>query len=48
MYKKISITVLLISITFLSYAQKENSNWFFGYNAALTWKNTTSYAATGV
>lgn len=48
MYKKISITVLLISITFFSYAQKENSNWFFGLNAALTWKNTTSYAATGV
>lgn len=48
MLKKYSILLLLLAIGLSGFAQKENSNWFFGYYAAMTWKTTTSYSATGM
>lgn len=46
-YLYICICLLLIT-TVPSHAQKEANNWFFGYNCALTWKTTRSWAATGM
>ena len=49
MKKKIYVTlVLFLVVISYGYSQKENSNWFFGYNAGLTWTTTTSNNATGV
>lgn len=49
MQKYIYSLILLFALgTFYTYAQKENSNWFFGDKAALTWNTTTSYTAIGV
>ena len=48
MFKKIYTVVVLLLITMCIHAQKEQSNWLFGFNAGLTWQTTTSYSATGV
>ncbi|MDH6358699.1 PKD domain-containing protein [Parabacteroides sp. PF5-9] len=46
--KSIYIICLLTVTVFYSQAQKEAYNWFFGYNAGLTWNNTRSMDALGL
>ncbi|PXV68927.1 hypothetical protein CLV62_101193 [Dysgonomonas alginatilytica] len=46
--KKTVIALLLLAVTFSVTAQKEQNNWFFGYNAGLTWNTTRSFTATGM
>lgn len=49
MLKKIISILILFLITVGSiYAQKEQYNWYFGFNARLSWNSTRTLTGTGV
>lgn len=48
--KKIDYLLLLVLLLFFNnlHAQKQNYNWFFGYNAGLTWKTPINKKLVGI
>ncbi|SHG48054.1 PKD domain-containing protein [Dysgonomonas macrotermitis] len=46
--KKIILLALCMAVSLFIVAQKETSNWVFGYAAGLTWNTTRSVSLTGL